>query len=1119
MDTPKISVLTEEENISPQNESIKQSEGLQVPPKRERKLSVGSSIEASRPKKIGQSKSPQLRSRSKTRDSSQKKIKSKELIDGDTFIPPEKSNSVPFEKNEHIPSENESDSSKISENRKIDLRSSTGGDPPKKLQMSGEFSLKRSTTHGKSTPLVVKDGDSLDTIERFEFSSLNRSPSYRRGKIEIKKEPELVDWKTIPEGEKDLIKIQAISVPTLVFLLSQIPKDSPSNCTELQMRKTFLMTHLVWITPHELAKILIQIYNSTNIYQTHFGIASIIQQWCRMNQISDDQEAFYELRNFWSKLESDQDYLPYCILSLNILKVESSLNSGIQGLLKSASGAIIVRGPRKKEEESHEGETNKVISFGIEMSPSQEEKSSVRDSISKLPKFFGESKTIATRYKQVLKDNVHSPTLLPDVMLLFYELNNLAEQITQLEFGLMASIKAHEFLKQAWNKTQREKLAPNICKVTNWFNTISQWFCTLIVTSPTPMFRSVVIELLISLAVILENGNYVNDQETSIVPNYNGVMEVLSALNNSAVRRLKLSWEGVSEKAMSEFKRLSTLMSPQSNYKNYRELLKNRDPPYVPCVGMYLTDFTFMDDCKEDKIDGLLNIDKMTTIGNWIEEFSNFRKSGPSFNHSSLLEFLKELRPSSSQVWDDEELYRFSKLKESKSDIEAPPAQRKKIKEAVDNNTLKIDLSEIRKSTASDLDLYFATSDNVSYPPGSVIVEHRQVNLFFFKVSKGRVSAQMYENNKFVNIRAYLQGEWFCEHCICEPGSKSSLRYVADEQTEVRRIYAPLLSDVLFSDIQNSLHFFRTISLYLAHKLARLNEKAKSSRIVRNSTHLQMGSEPIIKDKRKVLDNPEILLSKLRLTNETLIKYYFAITQTKMVTYEGWLAITTNHVCYWSEKSFISTIKIIKSQDLIGASSKKNVLSFSKDSKRIYNFTLESESLASEAKSLLNLQRGNTNPVENTKETGGLSKPDDEWNNLVKGAKKRVFQKDEFIIRDGDSSVRLYQVIKGSVRIEKVIKGRDTQVIAILEEGEIFGELSFLEKRDATADVVANEPLTEISIIESYYLQALFNVTPTLATSFYRHISYILNNRLYSTMIHFALSSPPSRNTLSVSKS
>ena len=72
-------------------------------------------------------------------------------------------------------------------------------------------------------------------------------------------------------------------------------------------------------------------------------------------------------------------------------------------------------------------------------------------------------------------------------------------------------------------------------------------------------------------------------------------------------------------------------------------------------------------------------------------------------------------------------------------------------------------------------------------------------------------------------------------------------------------------------------------------------------------------------------------------------------------------------------------------------------------------------------------------------------------------------------------------------------------VLAILGPDDICGETAFLEKRKATAAVVANEENVEVDEINANDLHALFEAFPGLASRFYLLLSMMLAQRLRVT--------------------
>jgi len=138
-------------------------------------------------------------------------------------------------------------------------------------------------------------------------------------------------------------------------------------------------------------------------------------------------------------------------------------------------------------------------------------------------------------------------------------------------------------------------------------------------------------------------------------------------------------------------------------------------------------------------------------------------------------------------------------------------------------------------------------------------------------------------------------------------------------------------------------------------------------------------------------------------------------------------------------------------------------------------------------------------------EENWLAPNDDDWTNILEGTRSIHLQKEEKIILQSQAhKQRLYQIAKGSCRIEKQTDDGKTHVIGIInantdsisKNDTIFGEISFLEGTDASASVVADENDTVVHVIEGYYLDVLFEYYPGLSGRFYHFLATVLSTRL-----------------------
>uniref|UniRef100_A0A8C2XCC9 Ras protein-specific guanine nucleotide-releasing factor 2b n=1 Tax=Cyclopterus lumpus TaxID=8103 RepID=A0A8C2XCC9_CYCLU len=140
----------------------------------------------------------------------------------------------------------------------------------------------------------------------------------------------------------------------------------------------------------------------------------------------------------------------------------------------------------------------------------------------------------------------------------------LAEQITLLDHIVFRSIPYESFLGLGWMKVDKTERTPYIMKTTQHFNDMSNLVASQIMTHTDVGSRANSIEKWVAVADICRCLN-----------NYNGVLEITSALNRSAIYRLKKTWAKVSKQAKTLMDKLQKTVSTEGRSKNLRETLKN----------------------------------------------------------------------------------------------------------------------------------------------------------------------------------------------------------------------------------------------------------------------------------------------------------------------------------------------------------------------------------------------------------------------------------------------------------------------------------------------------------------------------------------------------------------
>jgi len=228
----------------------------------------------------------------------------------------------------------------------------------------------------------------------------------------------------------------------------------------------------------------------------------------------------------------------------------------------------------------------------------------------------------------------------------------VARQLTLIEHGLFRSITPMEFHHCNWIK----KKAPNIDRISDHFNRVTQWIKTEIIQTEDHKQRECVLSNLIEMAVFLRSMN-----------NLQGVMEVYVSLHTGPVQRLKSSWKSLPAKYTQYLAEIEKILQPSNNYINYRKRLEVLRPPMIPLSVVVLGDLSFIEEVPtmvEDKTD-VINFDKMRLFAKNIKRTQLLQKCVYPFTVvPSIEEYLKH-----PPLLDENELYARAKALEASSSV------------------------------------------------------------------------------------------------------------------------------------------------------------------------------------------------------------------------------------------------------------------------------------------------------------------------------------------------------------------------------------------------------------------------------------------------------------------
>lgn len=216
----------------------------------------------------------------------------------------------------------------------------------------------------------------------------------------------------------------------------------------------------------------------------------------------------------------------------------------------------------------------------------------------------------------------------------------LAKHLTMTEFDIFRTIKSSEFHHLNWKQADpaiRSRVAPNIIKMVDRFNSVSYWVATEIVMQTDIRQRVNAFKKFVAVT-----------EHLRAMGNFNGLMEIIAGLNMFSVQRLKKTLEAIPSRCTAVLAEMDTLMENKYNYGAYRSQLNTlleRGEPCVPYLGICLRDLLMIDEGNPDRLpDKGLNFEKLQLIGDVIVQVKTFQQNPYPYKENALYtNFLKKL--------------------------------------------------------------------------------------------------------------------------------------------------------------------------------------------------------------------------------------------------------------------------------------------------------------------------------------------------------------------------------------------------------------------------------------------------------------------------------------------
>ncbi|XP_019852599.1 PREDICTED: ras guanine nucleotide exchange factor K-like isoform X1 [Amphimedon queenslandica] len=240
-----------------------------------------------------------------------------------------------------------------------------------------------------------------------------------------------------------------------------------------------------------------------------------------------------------------------------------------------------------------------------------------------------------------------------------FDPEEIARQLTLIDFSLFAKIKPAELLNQAWQKPKYRARAQNILQLVDRMNNLTLWVASTILFQKDIKQRAKRIQGFIQIC------NHLH-----LMNNFCTLMALLNGLAHHSINRLTKTFGKLDRVLHKRLNELQEMARPDDNFKLLREHLKKASNSCIPYLQLYMSDLAFLDNCSPNfHKDNLINFSKFRLIYHQIRDL--ILRQDKSYNFEEVPALQESLLKFA--FLDDDTLYEVSLQREPRDDKKVIP--------------------------------------------------------------------------------------------------------------------------------------------------------------------------------------------------------------------------------------------------------------------------------------------------------------------------------------------------------------------------------------------------------------------------------------------------------------